>query len=292
MRAAEGAEEGRAAAVATCSRAWSSARSLITAARCAGGSPHRRMKAQPTPIARQALPMVWDFAEANPFGGVVGDVRKYLKETADLIETLAIGAASSLRSGIGDESAAAADESQDAVITDPPYYDNISYADLSDFFYVWLKRSVGFLYPDHLGGQLTPKRNEAVVAPYRHHGQKDEARAFYEQTDGRRVRRGTSGAQARGAAGLHLRAQDHARLGHAGRRPSHGRIHDHRSVAPGHRDARTRQWARAPRASHRRSSWSRARRDARRRCGQRSRRYGRTRQDHRTSGSSGSSSSA
>ena len=50
-----------------------------------------------------------------------------------------------------------ADESQDAVITDPPYYDNISYADLSDFFYVWLKRSVGFLYPDHLGGQLTPE---------------------------------------------------------------------------------------------------------------------------------------
>ena len=73
------------------------------------------------------------------------------------------------------------DESQDAVITDPPYYDNISYADLSDFFYVWLKRSVGFLYPDDLGGQLTPKRNEAVVAPYRHHGRKDEARAFYEQ---------------------------------------------------------------------------------------------------------------
>jgi putative DNA methylase len=74
-----------------------------------------------------------------------------------------------------------ADESQDAVITDPPYYDNISYADLSDFFYVWLKRSVGFLYPDHLGGHLTPKRNEAVVAPYRHHGQKDRARAFYER---------------------------------------------------------------------------------------------------------------
>ena len=48
-----------------------------------------------------------------------------------------------------------ADASQDAVITDPPFYDNISYADLSDFFYVWLKRSVGFLYPDHLGGELT-----------------------------------------------------------------------------------------------------------------------------------------
>jgi putative DNA methylase len=129
---------------------------------------------------RQALSMIWDFAETNPFGGSSGDVRKYLKESADLIETLAIeppawcvrGSATSLP---------LPDESQDAVITDPPYYDNISYADLSDFFYVWLKRSVGFLYADHLGGHLSPKRNEAVVAPYRHHGRKDEARAFYEQ---------------------------------------------------------------------------------------------------------------
>ena len=130
--------------------------------------------------ARQALPMVWDFAEVNPFGGSSGDVRKYLKETADLIETLAVGQPARCVRGSA-TSLPLADESQDAVITDPPYYDNISYADLSDFFYVWLKRSVGFLYPDHLGGQLTPKRNEAVVAPYRHHGRKDEARAFYEQ---------------------------------------------------------------------------------------------------------------
>ncbi|MGO8919154.1 MAG: DUF1156 domain-containing protein [Stellaceae bacterium] len=131
-------------------------------------------------FARQALPMVWDFAEANPFGSSSGDVRKYLKETADLIETLAVGRPARCVRGSA-VSLPLADESQDAVITDPPYYDNISYADLSDFFYVWLKRSVGFLYPDHLGGQLTPKRNEAVVAPYRHHGRKDEARVFYEQ---------------------------------------------------------------------------------------------------------------
>jgi putative DNA methylase len=129
--------------------------------------------------ARQALPMVWDFAEINLFGGSSGDVRKYLAELADIVDTLATtrpvkcvrGSATSLP---------LADQSQDAVITDPPYYDNISYADLSDFFYVWLKRSVGFLYPDDLGGRLTPKRNEAVVAPYRYNGQKDEARASYE----------------------------------------------------------------------------------------------------------------
>ncbi|WP_181727242.1 DUF1156 domain-containing protein [Streptomyces sp. PT12] len=131
-------------------------------------------------FARQALPMVWDFYEANPFGGASGDVRKYLKETADLIDRLATlprpatcvrGSAASLP---------LPNDSQDAVVTDPPYYDNISYADLSDFFYVWLKRSVGFLYPTDLGGELTPKRNEAVVAAYRHDGRRDVARKHYE----------------------------------------------------------------------------------------------------------------
>ncbi|MFE2141608.1 DUF1156 domain-containing protein [Streptomyces sp. NPDC059456] len=131
-------------------------------------------------FARQALPMVWDFYEANPFAGASGDVRKYLKETADLIDRLSTlpRAATCVRG-----SAAALplpSDSQDAVITDPPYYDNISYADLSDFFYVWLKRSVGFLYPTDLGGELTPKRSEAVVAAYRHAGDKDEARQHYE----------------------------------------------------------------------------------------------------------------
>ena len=133
-------------------------------------------------FARQALSDGLGLRRSEPLRRVHRAMcRKYLKETADLIETLAVGPACAVCPRIGDESLPLADESQDAVITDPPYYDNISYADLSDFFYVWLKRSVGFLYPDHLGGQLTPKRNEAVVAPYRHHGDKDEARAFYEQ---------------------------------------------------------------------------------------------------------------
>jgi putative DNA methylase len=134
-------------------------------------------------FARQALPMVWDFWEANPFGGASGDVRKYLRETADVIEALAVGRPTRCVRGSA-TSLPLPDQSQDAVITDPPYYDNIFYADLSDFFYVWLKRSVGFLYPEHLGGQVAPRRNEAVAAPYRHHGRRDEARAFYEQMMG------------------------------------------------------------------------------------------------------------
>ncbi|QKW20538.1 DUF1156 domain-containing protein [Kitasatospora sp. NA04385] len=131
-------------------------------------------------FARQALPMVWDFYEANPFAGASGDVRKYLKETANLVDRLAnIRNPAQCVRGSATALPLPAD-SQDAVVTDPPYYDNISYADLSDFFYVWLKRSVGFLYPTDLGGDLTPKRSEAVVAAYRHAGSKDAARNHYE----------------------------------------------------------------------------------------------------------------
>jgi len=129
---------------------------------------------------RQALPMVWDFAEPAPFAGASGDVREYVDNVAEIVGTLAsVPPATVIRSSA--TSVPLPDASQDAVITDPPYYDNISYADLSDFFYVWLKRSVGFLYPDDLSGKLTPKRSEAVVAPYRFAGKKDEARAFYQE---------------------------------------------------------------------------------------------------------------
>ena len=71
-------------------------------------------------------------------------------------------------------------ESLDAVITDPPYFDSVPYADLSDFFYVWLKRSIGHLYPEHLSGQLTPKKNEAIMEPTRHDGDKKKAARAYE----------------------------------------------------------------------------------------------------------------
>ena len=69
----------------------------------------------------------------------------------------------------------------DAVVTDPPYYDNVPYADLSDFFYVWLRRTIGHLYPEHFASELTPKRTEAIADPSRHDGSKDKARRFYEE---------------------------------------------------------------------------------------------------------------
>ena len=132
-------------------------------------------------FARQTLPVVWDFVESSPFGAAAGDISANIKTTVLIVRSLAsVDRSSTVVRG----SAAALPlerESQDAIITDPPYYDNISYADLSDFFYVWLKRSVGFLYPDDFGGDLAPKRNEAVVAPYRHHGDRRKAREFYER---------------------------------------------------------------------------------------------------------------
>jgi putative DNA methylase len=66
-------------------------------------------------------------------------------------------------------------------VTDPPYYDNVPYADLSDFFYIWLKRSIGHLYPEHFGSTLTPKKWEAYVSPARHNGDQAAATAFYKE---------------------------------------------------------------------------------------------------------------
>jgi putative DNA methylase len=130
--------------------------------------------------ARQALPMVWDFGESNPFASASGGASKYVENVAEIAAALA---ETGRRVEVQRTSATQLpdhDETFDAVITDPPYYDNISYSDLSDFFYVWLKRSIGFLFPEHLEGELTPKRHEAIVAPYRHDGDKSVARAFYE----------------------------------------------------------------------------------------------------------------
>jgi putative DNA methylase len=76
----------------------------------------------------------------------------------------------------------------DAVITDPPYYDNIPYADISDFFYVWLKRTVGHLYPEHFATELTPKKQEAIAEATRHNNNKSKAKQAYERMMGEAFR--------------------------------------------------------------------------------------------------------
>ncbi|HEY9807901.1 MAG TPA: DUF1156 domain-containing protein [Halomicronema sp.] len=130
-------------------------------------------------FARQALPMVWDFAESaafNPLGANFKAGIEAISKTIPLCicsSNLSLLRASSVSLPIEGEIL-------DAVITDPPYFDSVPYADLSDFFYVWLKRSIGHLYKEHFSGQLTPKKNEAIMEPSRHGGDKKKAAKAYE----------------------------------------------------------------------------------------------------------------
>jgi len=131
--------------------------------------------------SRNALPMIWDFAEINPFGNGSGNCIDSLHRSSEAIDKCIISTSvppTVLRSSA--TQLPSTDSSMDAVITDPPYYDNIPYSDLSDFFYIWLKRSIGFLYPEHLAGMLTPKRQEAIAEPSRHKGNMIKARQVYE----------------------------------------------------------------------------------------------------------------
>jgi len=112
--------------------------------------------------ARQALPMTWDYAESNPFGGGSGSwgrVTYYFEHYITHASQIAIPAT------VTQASATALpypDDYFDAVITDPPYYDSVPYAALSDFFYVWLKRTIGDLYPDLFATPVTPKAEEVI----------------------------------------------------------------------------------------------------------------------------------
>jgi len=132
-------------------------------------------------FGRQALPMVWDFAELAPFGDGSGSPKGALDWIIGVAEAqVDTGIEATVTRG----SATALpwpDGIFDAVITDPPYYDNVPYADISDFFYVWLKRTIGHLYPEHFATEGTPKKQEAVADAVRHGGSKEKARAAYEQ---------------------------------------------------------------------------------------------------------------
>jgi len=114
-------------------------------------------------FTRQALPMIWDCAEVNPFSGATGDWTGALDWIRRVIEhcSQADGQPAVARQGTVTR-LSYADEYFDAVITDPPYYNAVPYSDLSDFFYGWLKRSIGHLYPNLFRSPLTPKSAEIV----------------------------------------------------------------------------------------------------------------------------------
>jgi putative DNA methylase len=129
----------------------------------------------------KTMPMAWDFPESNPFSDSSGNFLNALDWVINVIQELSNGFQKSATVNRGTAlSLPIESSSYDAVVTDPPYYDNISYAILSDFFYCWLKRSIGFIHLDNFASEGTPKKNEIVSDSLRHEGNKNIARAAYE----------------------------------------------------------------------------------------------------------------
>jgi adenine-specific DNA methylase/very-short-patch-repair endonuclease len=129
-------------------------------------------------FSRQALPMNWDFPEVNPFAGAAGD---FAETTASMARSV-VGTPTTIQAVVTQRDATAINTTAQFVLaTDPPYYDNIGYADLSDFFYVWLRHSLGKTYPDLFSTLLVPKTQELIAAPSRHNGNSNKAEQFFEE---------------------------------------------------------------------------------------------------------------
>lgn len=126
-------------------------------------------------FARQAIPMAWDFVETSPFAGASGDV-SIATETMDrALQALVPGT----QGHVLQADASSRSFAGFVLSTDPPYYDNIGYSDLSDFFYVWLRRALKDVHPDLFATMLVPKAEELVANPNRHGGRKG-AQKFFE----------------------------------------------------------------------------------------------------------------
>ena len=126
-------------------------------------------------FARQAIPMTWDFAEANTFADMGGSFAIAIEKGAMVIDVFPSSVASF---AVQADAASQTVSDGKLVSTDPPYYDNIGYADLADFFYVWLRRSIRSIFPDLFATLAVPKAEELVATPYRH-GSKDKAETFF-----------------------------------------------------------------------------------------------------------------
>lgn len=138
-----------------------------------------KMEALRNTFARQGIPMTWDYAEGNPFSSSSGNWISCVDWVAMVLELINSKIVSKVQQL--DATTTISKVSQPIISTDPPYYDNIGYADLSDFFYVWLRRSLSKIYPDLFSTLLTPKTPELVAIPYRFDNNKDKAQRFFEE---------------------------------------------------------------------------------------------------------------
>jgi putative DNA methylase len=131
-------------------------------------------------FSHQAVPLTWDYPESNPLFEEAAGWRASMDAVQQVLANLPDGIPATVVRGNASDHPWHS-QFLDAVITDPPYYDNISYADLSDFFYVWLKRAIGRVYPQHFAGKGSPKKQEIVSDSARHNGDRDQSRRWFEQ---------------------------------------------------------------------------------------------------------------
>ena len=151
---------------------------------CGWASPTQKMIST---FGRQALPIVWDYCEANPLSSSSGNFLSGVDQAAKGVQGTPAN---------GEGVASLADATQPTpfdtpliVATDPPYYDNIGYADLSDYFYIWLKKHLSSTSVDVFGTLMTPKTTELIASPYRHDGGKAAAEEFFERGLGLSIKR-------------------------------------------------------------------------------------------------------
>jgi putative DNA methylase len=132
-------------------------------------------------FGRQAIPMVWDFAEGNPIGRSSGSWEVLIENTIRSFSSPVFPRVDGLVVDVRqlDATSEAAIPEMAIVSTDPPYYDNVPYSDISDFFYVWMRKTLRRSRPELTATLLTPKAQELVADPVRHGG-KQEAREFFE----------------------------------------------------------------------------------------------------------------
>jgi putative DNA methylase len=132
-------------------------------------------------FARQAIPMMWDFAEANPLGESSGSFLTVVENSARALVSPLIDYVRPGKVQVSQQNAALRSYPEGVVVcTDPPYFDNIGYADVADFFYVWLRRSLRTFHPDLFSTLLTPKQEELVAIQYRHEDGKAGANKHFE----------------------------------------------------------------------------------------------------------------